>query len=168
MEIVLYQMKCKKNMVDKKGFIFPIVDNNNNPLDLDIHFKYGSDIMNVSIILKMYDEYHGNLLRKTNYVYIKKFGRYYFVDNIEFLQGGQFKLDCSVDVLYTYANQILSTPQIIRRNEFAYNGLYPDEKYPIPQKKNPQVINIGGSPFIKTNMASSKRCIAFTVSGGVV
>ena len=167
-KIYMYSCKCKKNVVDKKaaGALEIIRDNTRNPLVPDVHFKYGGNIMNIEIILAFNSEISDDLLRKCNYIKVNKLDRYYFVDDIEFLQGSQYKLKCSIDVLQTYSGVILGSSQMIRRNEYLYNGRYQDEKFPIMQTKRPVVLKIGGSPFIKTNMSSGKRCIAMTVSGG--
>lgn len=167
-KIYMYSCKCKKNVVDKKaaGALEIIKDNTGNALVPDVHFKYGGNIMNIEIILAFNSEISDDLLRKCNYIKVNKLNRYYFVDDIEFLQGSQYKLKCSIDVLQTYSGVILGSSQMIRRNEYLYNGRYQDEKFPIMQTKRPVVLKIGGSPFVKTNMSSGKRCIAMTVSGG--
>lgn len=165
-----YQMKCKKNQVDKTNYIFPIQKENENHqkenIVWDCHFKYGGSIMNVELIVKFDDEIHAELLKRTNYIFIKKLGRYYFVDNIEFLQGGQYKLVCSIDVLNTYSSKITSTSQLIRRNPHEYNGLYQDEKFPIDCEKMVSYKSITGSPFSRHNMVSGGRCIVLTCAGG--
>ena len=176
-KIYLYQMKCKRNVVNKlqsvsgSGNVTPILADDNDPTSaiiLDVHFKFGGDLMKPEIIFYFDPDLSNKILRKCNYIKVNKLNRFYFVDNVEFIAGSQVKLTCTCDVLQTYSDKILSTAQMIRRNEFTYNGYYQDEKYPIEQDKMPVVLKITGSPFNHTNMTSGKRCVALTVSGGAV
>ena len=51
-----------------------------------------------------------------NYCYIPEFGRYYFITNITSVRTGIWRIDCSVDVLMSFKNQILSLNVIVGDN----------------------------------------------------
>lgn len=165
MKVYPYKMKCKRNLVNKYNNIENLKDGN-SVIEWDCAFKYGGSILNIEIIAHLKNTLQKKILTKCNYVYIPDLNRYYFVDNIEFLNGTQIKLTLSEDVLYTYSDSILTTAQMIRRNAYTYNGMYQDEKYPVQQNKISVVKNFTNIPFNKNDMTSSKRCIALTVSGG--
>lgn len=163
-----YKMKCKKNQVNKYQKIIPFKDPNNQEIVWDCTFKYGGSVLKLDIVINMIGFLQKKYLTQCNYMYIPDLNRYYFVDNIEFINGTQVKFSLSVDVLYTYADSILTTAQMIKRNAYTYNGLYQDEKYPVQQNKISVVKNFSNVPFDKNDMTSGKRCIALTVSGGGV
>lgn len=165
MTLYLYQIKCKRNEVDKSKYV-------GKPLHKfsHVHTKYTSSIMHLEIILQFdtTDEKATEQLCRTNYCFVHMLQRYYFIDDIQFMNGNMVKLICSEDVLFTYCDQIKNTSMMIRRNEKRYNGFYNDEKYPITNKKKIVIKTIGGSPFSKSDMDSGKRCIMLTTNGGAV
>lgn len=60
-----------------------------------------------------------------NYMYISAFKRYYFIDNIETLVNGVWRISASVDVLFTYAEDILNNKVIINKtSEYTKGNLY--------------------------------------------
>ena len=61
-----------------------------------------------------------------NYCYIADFRRYYYIDTITCIRTGLYELQCSVDVLYTYKDKILSSEQYVSRQENDYNELLVD------------------------------------------
>ena len=48
-----------------------------------------------------------------NYCYISDFGRYYFITNITSVRTGIWRIDCAVDVLMSFKNQILNLDVIV-------------------------------------------------------
>lgn len=65
-------------------------------------------------------------LKSCNYMTIPEFGRSYFIRNIETVRNGLIQISGHVDVLSTYAEQILSNQAIVRRQENLWN-LYLDD-----------------------------------------
>ncbi len=61
-----------------------------------------------------------------NYCYIADFRRYYYIDTITCVRTGLYEIECSVDVLYTYKDDILKSEQYISRQENEYNELLID------------------------------------------
>lgn len=70
-----------------------------------------------------------------NYVYITDFNRYYFVQNVESINNGLWRLTLHVDVLMSYKNEIRNNYAIIERNEKNYDlklndGLFVTQQNP--------------------------------------
>lgn len=72
-----------------------------------------------------------------NYVYISSFGRRYFVEDVTIVRKGILDLHLRVDVLDTFANEILSNTAIIDKQEKTYNLYLNDDS--IKMKQNPLV-----------------------------
>lgn len=51
-----------------------------------------------------------------NYAYIPEFGRYYFIDDMVSVRYNLWRIECSVDVLMSFKNEILALPVIIADN----------------------------------------------------
>ena len=80
-----------------------------------------------------------NFNTQCNYIYIADFQRYYFVNNITALNNGLWELNCHIDVLETYANEILSQTATFKRQEYLYDMYLPDTQFQT-QSKNDIVI----------------------------
>ena len=48
-----------------------------------------------------------------NYCYIEDFGRYYFITNITSIRTNIWRIDCAVDVLMSFSNEILNLDVIV-------------------------------------------------------
>ena len=77
----------------------------------------------------------GDFITTANYAYIPDFGRYYFITNIESVNTKLWRVSMHVDVLYTYASEILANDAIIERNENEYDlklndGLFQTQQNP--------------------------------------
>ena len=73
-----------------------------------------------------------------NYCTISEFGRSYFVRDITSVRAGLVRLRCHVDVLSSFANEILSNRAIIRRQETDWNLYLNDGSFRVYQ--NPDVV----------------------------
>lgn len=78
-----------------------------------------------------------NLVR-CNYMYIEKFNRYYFVNNIRSIRDGLVEFTCHVDVLETYQDQIKLNSAIVKRQENDWNLYLNDGTFKVYQ--NPMVL----------------------------
>lgn len=67
-------------------------------------------------------------LYQYNYVYIPYFNRYYFIDDITVIDGTRLMVKCTIDVLMSYASQILECEINSRRNEKSYDMYLPDDR----------------------------------------
>lgn len=65
-------------------------------------------------------------LSSFNYMYISDFGRYYFIDDIVSTHNNRWEISAHVDVLETYATEILNNSAVVRRQQSQYN-LYLDD-----------------------------------------
>ena len=74
-----------------------------------------------------------------NYVFINMFGRYYFVDSIECVRNGLYRIYCSIDVLMSYNEQLPDLQVYVTRQESNVNVDIPDNKLPVSAK---QIFNI--------------------------
>ncbi len=108
-----------------------------------------------------------------NYCYIADFRRYYYIDTITCVRTGLYKIECSVDVLYTYKDDILKSEQYISRQENEYNELLNDklvtsedystyyiEEAPI------DILDYGGEDIESDNTYNLKTNIIITTFGG--
>ena len=93
--------------------------------------KDNCSIINPTVIVTFSN---ANNTVKFNYCYIQQFNRYYFVDNITFLNNNMVMIDLSVDVLMSFANSFKNNDCIISRQENTYNAFVTDEKYIVDNK----------------------------------
>lgn len=77
--------------------------NTDTSTDVSVLLKEGTDIMNPVLILKGITSYTGN-----NYAFISDFGRYYFINKVEYETGDRILLYLTEDCLGTYKSQITS------------------------------------------------------------
>ena len=67
-------------------------------------------------------------------MYIQSFNRYYFINNITSISSTLVQFDCHVDVLMTYANEIMTNNSaIIKRQENDWNLYLNDGSFNIYQ-----------------------------------
>lgn len=67
-----------------------------------------------------------------NYIYIPKFKRYYFVDNITSVRKGLWRISMSVDVLMSFRDKINNLTGIVKRSTIATRQNMRDEAAIIP------------------------------------
>ena len=84
-----------------------------------------------------------NAINSFNYIYITELKRYYFVTNIEILENGFIKIYCHIDVLKTYADDILNSTQYIKRQENKCTFQLADSQYNIKANRNLTIKNFG-------------------------
>ena len=85
------------------------------------------DILSPSFIIN-----NDSSLYSYNYLYCDTFGRFYYIDSMSILPGGRILIQCSVDVLQTYKDDILSTIGTVTRSEsIGAPTLYTDKQLPI-------------------------------------
>lgn len=80
--------------------------------------------MNISIEI----EKTNPVIYKYNYMYIGEFNRYYFIDEIINVSSNRWVIHASVDVLYSFKNDILLMECVIDKTESEINAnLYLDD-----------------------------------------
>lgn len=128
-----------------------------------------TSILTPSIILNDFDLVAD--WRDINYVYIKNFGRYYYVTNMTFLTDGYCKLDLDVDVLMSYKDLIKGSSQLVTRSERSRNRYIVDNQMPI-HSDNAYTIKQSGidviTPDIPSESEVTSSIIMATVGRGTL
>ena len=113
MIVKVYNNKSNKNIVNKKIELIQ---------EITFDFKDDSDITNPILILQTY--------KTGNYCYISDLNRYYYIDKIELMNGGFYKLYLEIDVLMSYKDEIINADyysvdgvNVTIPNEIDYNSL---------------------------------------------
>ncbi len=65
-------------------------------------------------------------LSKCNYMHIEEFGRYYYIESMEYIRDSIVSVQAHVDVLMTFKEQIRENTAIILRQENDFNLLMND------------------------------------------
>lgn len=78
-----------------------------------------------------------------NYLYYEELNRYYYIDNITYVRGGLIEIECSIDVLMTYRNDITALTALVERQESWYSPYLVDKGITINQGKVIKAINVG-------------------------
>lgn len=82
-----------------------------------------------------------------NYCYISDFKRYYFITESSVVRTGLMEFTLHVDVLQSWATQILEQSGVILRNEFDYNVWLPDDRVPLQSNGEYVFIKSDSDPF---------------------
>ncbi len=119
MNVTFYRNLSNHNVVNKR------LEEINT---LSFTFKENSNIINPSLILK---NYVGG-----NYCYIDELERYYYVKDIDLLGKGLFKVNCEIDVLMSYKDDIINSDfyskdgvLIITNSEIDFKSIYDISKF---------------------------------------
>ena len=91
MIVKVFNNKSNKNIVNKKI---------EEVQEISFDFKDDSDITNPILILQSY--------KSGNYCYIPDLNRYYYIDRIDLMNGGFYKLYLEIDVLMSYKDEIMN------------------------------------------------------------
>lgn len=93
--------------------------------EIDAELKDANDVISPTLKIQRFEGWE-----KVNYIYIKSFNRYYYVNTIKQLLGNTILLDCSVDVLMSNKDAIRNLTCIIDKQEnssTAYSDKYLDD-----------------------------------------
>lgn len=119
MIVKVYNNKSNKNVVNKSLELIQ---------EINFNFKDDSDITNPILILQSYTS--------GNYCYIPDLKRYYYIDRIELMNGGFYKLYLEIDVLMSYKDVIIGADwysvdgvNVTIPNEVDYNSLIDYEQF---------------------------------------
>ena len=132
MRVILYNNKSDNNVVNKQ--IVRIKNMSN------VIIKENSSIINPVFIIK---NVVNQKIIKSNYLFSNDFNRYYYINNIVAINGGMFELHCSVDVLYTYKNEIKRLTTLIDRQENVFNNYIVDNELHLRCERELDVKKIG-------------------------
>ena len=101
-----------------------------------------------------------------NYCYIPLFGRYYFIDNITTDAGERIVIECSVDVLQTYKNDIKNLNVTVTRNEYAEQSQLADPLMTFTSKRRVEVYPFNNTPFNIRTADDGTKNFVLVVGGG--
>ena len=93
MEIILYTTGSERHALRK------VLE---NELDLTGSLRGESSVINPSFLIEVQNP------SQYNYCFIPEFNRYYFITNITSVRTNIWRIDCNVDVLMSYQEQILN------------------------------------------------------------
>lgn len=111
-----------------------------------------SAILPMSIINPTIDIVDSTFNVNCNYIYITDLNRYYFVNNITALNNGRWQLNCHIDVLMSYADEIKQQQATFRRQKYLYNMYITDPEFHVESKTNTVTRYLDGAGFeLNTN-----------------
>lgn len=156
MKVHLYKCTVDRRKVDKTNSITLIKSISNVAIHGDVSIsspilRLDGDIDNISTV---------------NYMYIPKFKRYYFIEDITLSTGGIVLISGKCDVLMSFKNDILPIKCTITRQEHKTNDLLIDNRLLLNNNKTVTYKTFPSSPFSVANMTANNNCVALTVSGG--
>ncbi len=115
MQIILYNTENDNNVLNKTL---------TNSVSYNIKLKNDTNIQEPIIILKTDD------IINSNYAYIEKFGRYYFIEDVSINSNDIYTITLRCDVLMSFKEDILNSYAYIKQqtnvNEY-YNSNYQSE-----------------------------------------
>ena len=149
MKIILYKMDSDNRVIGKHKVRAELGSHSANGFEVTL--KEGTSIFNPTFILKypLSDDLDGsNIIAKfddINYLYCREWSRYYFIKDITFLTGRRIQLDCHVDVLESYKNDIANISAEIYRSEMASikSDFMVDDRLPVECKRSVSRTPIG-------------------------
>lgn len=159
MQILLYQNTTENNRVDKTAYL-------TSAGTLSGALKEGTSVLNPSILIER------DALPSCNYINIPEFGRYYFITNIHSVRNKLWQLDCLVDALMTYKDQIKQQTAIIARQENSYNAKMFDPLLPVKTGRQNEYIQLADpadARFGSNHITADRKCyVLLTARGGSV
>lgn len=114
-----------------------------------------------------------NLYFTATHIFVAEMGnRYYFINDIQLLTGGKMSISCSIDVLKTYASEIIKRPCTVTRYSHAAGKIaiptyIPDSRYPLDTSQYEVFAqNYTDTPFLTGAAALTNPCYVLTTMGG--
>lgn len=144
LELVLYQNSAENNRVDKSPFLALV-------RTIEGTLRESSSIITPSIVLELPNQadsllidaddeivsggdsdvvVDSSLIYSFNYVYIKMFSRFYYVDNITCLRSHVFLVNLVVDPLMSTKDALVDLDGYVERNEHDFSTILEDPLIP--------------------------------------
>lgn len=120
MEVILYKNSSENNVIGKSLAQIKSVEAN---------LKNDVSIINPTFIL-----YYTDNILQSNYCFIPKFNRYYFIDEIIPITGDRNIIKCRVDVLESFKDDIKSLTAIINKQETIADKFIDDGSWIVENK----------------------------------
>lgn len=105
MDLTFYKQAATPNRVDKSAYLTQVGTISNVVLKSDVN------LMTPVFILKT-----SPIVYNSNYVYCSFTGRYYYIETITALNGERIAIQCKIDVLHTYRNEIKNSSGWVSRS----------------------------------------------------
>lgn len=119
MQIKLCVMQCESFRIDKTKYI-------TKSFDIQGTLRNESSVIDPTIVIEKENLFLSGV--KYNYMYIKEFGRWYFINEIISIVNNIWEIHCHVDVLYSWMSDILNSYCIIDKTEdISYADMYLDD-----------------------------------------
>lgn len=106
MDLKFYKQSATPNRVDKSGYLTEIGTLSG------VILKAETNLMRPTFILKT-----SPLVYNSNYLYNSFTKRYYYIREVTAMSGGRIAIDCDIDVLFTYKNEILNSSGWVVRSD---------------------------------------------------
>lgn len=106
MDLKFYKQSATPNRVDKSGYLTEIGTLSG------VILKAETNLMRPTFILKT-----SPLVYNSNYLYNSFTKRYYYIKEVTAMSGGRIAIDCEIDVLFTYKNEILNSSGWVVRSD---------------------------------------------------
>lgn len=100
-----------------------------------------------------------------NYLYCPTFHRYYYIESMTVNKAGQIVLQCSCDVLMSYAASIKSLTATVIRNENANPGMQIDNEMVLTPKSELSFIKLQNSGVFNVRGTTSYNYV-LCIAGG--
>lgn len=84
---------------------------------------------------------YAGTLSNVNYARVEELHRWYFINKIESVRNGLWRIYCHCDVLKTYSEGILGTECVVARSQSKYNLFLNDSAFKVYANPRLQVIN---------------------------
>lgn len=110
MKLTFYKYASTPDRVDKTNYLSTV-----GTIDYVI-LKDDTDLMHPTFILKT-----NGVAYNSNYVYCSFTKRYYYITNITAMSGMRIAIECKIDVLHTYRNEILNSSAWVKKSEKSTN-----------------------------------------------
>ena len=120
MEVILYKNSSENNVIGKSLVQIKSVECN---------LKNDVSVINPTFVLSYTDS-----ILDSNYCFIPKFNRYYFIDEIIPITGDRSIIRCKVDVLESFKDDIKSLTAIINKQETISDKFIDDGSWIVENK----------------------------------
>ena len=158
MEIVLYSNKSDNRKLNKEITSYG---------KIQVTLKEECTLINPKFIIKA-SQWKNIPIYGVNYCYVSSFNRFYFINNIKYESGNSIEINCSVDVLMSYKNEINNLICLIDRQENIVNKELTDELIKLNSNRKYNMHKSTKKVFSKGVISGDSYCIAITVNGGAV
>lgn len=155
MDITLYLNKSQRNVVNKAL--------SHEKTLSDVFLLEECDVIKPSLIFAKTDD---TIFDTYNYAFIPKFNRYYYC-TIRLLDGERYQMNCEVDVLMSFKDDILRSEIVATRSGdiTKWNKLIRDDKIKNLCRSTKVIRKLSGGEFLSLITPNSHSVIINTIGG---